>query len=425
VEILRKAENLTEAYALLDPARPLEGKWLDRFYADRPEGASITPLMEALRLDPSEDDKTIFTGHRGSGKTTELARLEQALLDTHTVVRIDVETHLNLGDVNYADLLVVLGLQVFQKAREQGLKLDGSALHDLLFWYTTHIFEEGERGKLESEVGGELNAVIAKFSMKLTTDAPYRHKMVRAEAQANLSDLLERLNALLQELRAKSGRRTMVIVDGLDRMYDRNQVRDLFCQGARALMAPRCRAIYTVPLALYHTGDFQQVRMSFTRNFALPNVKTAERDGSPCPEGREALVEMLNCRLMPGLFAPAAAERLIDSCGGLLKELIALARDAVLRARRVQGESGPVQPDDVEYAARQVRNTYRGILTEEQYRELWRLYSGGSFVNSEVARTLLHNLSLLEYDGGEAWWAVHPIVRPLLEERADEFRRMD
>jgi len=424
VELLRKAENLTEAYRLLEPDRPLEGEWLRHFYADRPDGASLTPLMDELLLDPSPDDKTLFTGHRGSGKTTELARLEERLRPTHTVVRFSVESLLNLGDVNYADLLVVLGLQVFQAARQSGIGLDEKRLHDLLFWYTTHVFEQGERGGLESEVGGELNALIARFSIKLTTDAPYRRETVRAQAQANLSDLLERLNALLDDLQGKSGRRTMVIVDGLDKMYDLNQVRDLFCQGANALIEPRCRTVYTVPLAIYHTDHFQQVRMSFTRTFALPNMKTAERDGSPCQEGREALREVLDCRLMPGLLAPEAADRLVDLCGGLLKELIALARNAVLRARRVLGEPGPAQPDDVEYAARQVRNTYRASLTDEQYCELWRLYRGGPFINSQVARDLLHNLSLLEYDGGDAWWGIHPIVRPLLEERADEFRKV-
>jgi hypothetical protein len=118
-------------------------------------------------------------------------------------------------------------------------------------------------------------------------------------------------------------------------------------------------------------------------------------------------------------------ERFYAERGGLLKELIALARNAVLHARRVRGEKGPVEAEDVAYAARQVRNTFRSILTEEQYRELWRIYSGGRFVNGEVTRDLLHNLSLLEYDGGEAWWAVHPIVRPLLEERKDESRDQD
>ena len=106
----------------------------------------------------------------------------------------------------------------------------------------------------------------------------------------------------------------------------------------------------------------------------------------------------------------------------MLKELIALARSTALHARRLRGERGPALPDDVEYAARQVRNTYRGLLTEEQYRELWRIFQGGPFVNSPLARDLLHNLSLLEYDGGDAWWAVHPIVRPLLEERADDLK---
>ena len=423
MELLRKAENLTEAYQVLVPDQPLQGEWLERFYAERPEHASIANLVDQLRsLDPRDDDKTLFTGHRGSGKTTELARLEQALEPTHTVVRLDAGRLLNIGDVDYADLLVMLGLQVFQEAKHRGMKLNEQRSNDLLFWYATRVFEEDERRRLESEVGGELDAVIAKFSLKLTTDAP-RRQTVRREAKSYLSDLLERLNALLDDLQGKTGRRTLVLVDDLDKMLDLTQVRDLFHDGASALMAPHCRVVYTVPLAIYNTNDLHQVRMSFARNFVLPNIKTVERDGSLCREGREALLKVLACRLMPGLLAPEADERLVDLSGGLLKELISLARDAVLRARRLRGEQGPVQLDDVEYAAGQLRNTYRASLTEEQYHELWRIYQGGPFTNSQVARDLLHNLSLLEYDGGKSWWGIHPIVRPLLEERADEFRQ--
>ena len=424
MEIPRRAENLSETYIVLDPERPLEGKWMDCFYAERPEEASITPLLDELQLDDSDDDKTIFTGHRGSGKTTELARLAQKLEPTHVVVPFNAESLLNLGDVDYVDLMVTLGLQVFQAARNSGVTLDEQKLDDLRFWYTTHIFEESERGNMQSEVGGELNAVIAKFSVKLTSDAPYRQKTVRTEAQANLSDLLGKLNALLDDLQAKSGRRTLVIVDGLEKMYDQNQVTDLFCQGANLLLEPHCRIVYTVPLSLFYTNDFAQVRMSFPRHFALPNVKTAERNGQPCPEGQAALRKVLDCRLMPGLFAPEATEQLVSLCGGLLKELIALARNAALRARRTRGETGPVQVDDVEYAARHLRNTYRASLTEEQYRELWDLNAGGRFANTETTQSLLHNLSLLEYNGGDAWWAVHPVVRPLLEERRDEFSKI-
>ena len=108
------------------------------------------------------------------------------------------ENLFNLGDVHYTDLLVVLGQQVFQKARDSGVKLSEDRLHDLLFWYTTHVFEKSEQGKTTSEVGGELDAVFARFNMKLVDDAPYRREIVRAQTQANLADLLERLNGLLE-----------------------------------------------------------------------------------------------------------------------------------------------------------------------------------------------------------------------------------
>ena len=50
MELLRKAENLSEAYIVLDPIHPLEGEWLEHFYAERPEEASIAPLLQALSL---------------------------------------------------------------------------------------------------------------------------------------------------------------------------------------------------------------------------------------------------------------------------------------------------------------------------------------------------------------------------------------
>ena len=99
-----QASNLQEAYAQLDPLSPLEGESMDQFYASRPAHASIDYLINELLIDPSSDDKTLFTGHRGSGKTTELARLETSLSETHTVIRFDIERRVNLGDVDYAEI---------------------------------------------------------------------------------------------------------------------------------------------------------------------------------------------------------------------------------------------------------------------------------------------------------------------------------
>lgn len=416
---LSRAQTLKEAYNLFDPLRPLEGEWLEAFYVERPQSASLQPLIEELELDERSDDKTLFSGHRGSGKTTELNRLAQALAPTHIVVRMNAESLLNLGDVDYTDLLVVMGLEVFRHAAAAGLPLKKEKLENLRFWYTTHILEENERPALESEIAATLNAGIASITARLRTNAP-RRQTVRAQAQAHLSDLLERLNNLLDELHQKAGKRILVIVDGLDKMYNLDQVRNLFLHGANALTEPRCRILYTVPISLYYTNDFQQVRLSYHRSFPLPNIKVWERDGQPCAEGQETLRELVLRRMEGKLITAEALEQLVEYSGGLLKELVSLTRASVSRARLLRGDGGPIQPDDVEYAARQVRNAYKALLTEEGYQELKRILEGGRFVNTPLAQDLLHNLSLLEYNGDGIWWAVHPNVRPLVEEWARE-----
>ena len=147
------------------------------------------------------------------------------------------------------------------------------------------------------------------------TDTPRREK-ARAEAQANLSDLLERLNDLLDDLRQNTGKRILVIVDGLDKMFDLGQVRTLFLYGANALLEPRCRAIYTIPIALYYTNDFQQVRLSFHCNYSLPNVKVRSRNGEPCPEGKNMLMEVLERRMERDLLTPEVMDLLVELSGG-------------------------------------------------------------------------------------------------------------
>jgi hypothetical protein len=410
---LKQARTLSEAYAVLDPLRSLKGEWM-KFYVERPNECSIVGLQDELQLDPSNDDKTLFTGTRGSGKTTELHRLEESLRNDHLVVFMDVEELLNLGDIQYTDLLVLLGLEVFKAARQAGFRADEGMLSQLRFWYEEHILEK-EKGALSAEVGVELNMAVAKISGQVKSDAP-RRQTIRAATQAHLSDLLGRLNNLLYELRKKVRRRILVIVDGLDKVYDLNQVRDLFLQGANALLEPACRIIYTVPFALSYTNDFQQVRLTFTRFYVLPNVKTHEAEGQIYAPGVNMLREVLHRRVDPALLTQEAVERLIEGSGGLMKELISLARSSVVVARRLRGDKGPIQAEDVGYAIQQVQNAFRAALTEEHYRELARILEGGRFVNSPVARELIHNLSLLTYDGGRIWWGVHPIVRPLVEE---------
>lgn len=415
---LRPASTLRESYRYLDPLRPLQGEWLHAFYVERPPDSRIDTLLDELQLDPSEDDKSLFSGQQGCGETTELHRLTQALQGDHVPVYVSVEDTLNLGDVHYTDLLVILGLKVFQEATRAGIPADHQKLQNLRFWYEERVLERDERQKWQAEIAANVNVGVVGFGARLAQESPFRQR-VRAQTEANLSDLLERLNDLLTDMRQRFDRRILIVVDGLDKIYNLDQASRLFLHGANALVAPTCRVIYTVPYPLFYRDDFQQVRQQFHRNFLLPNVKTKERNGALYEPGREMLEQVILKRMEEKLIEREALDALVDSSGGLLRELVRMGRLAIISARRRGNER--ITREDAAWALREVQNTFRRILKIEDYQHLWRVYETKRLdeVPSQAANRLLHNMSVLEYNG-ETWWDLHPAVRGLLEGRPRE-----
>jgi len=414
MEGLNSASTLEEAYRYLDPLRPLRDEWFDAFYVPRPEGSGTERLLDELLLDDSEDDKTLFSAQQGAGESTELYRLTRELEDSHICIFFNAEEALNLGDVQYTDVLVMLGLQVYREAQAQGIRADEKEAKDLLYWYEERILEQDEKDRLRSEVSADVSLGVVRFGGRLTKDPKVREE-VRAKAEATLSDLLERLNRLILSLRKRFRRRILVVVDGLDKVYEVGKASELFLYGANALLAPACRVIYTVPFPLFYSPDFQQVRMAFHRAFLLPNVKTQEQDGNPWAPGRKMLEQVFARRAANDLITPEALEKLVEASGGLLRELLRLARSAVISARRRRHNR--ISTEDINSALREVKNTFRRILKTEDYTQLWKVKESRHLQDLPlpVANRLLHNLSILEYNG-EIRWDVHPAVRELLEE---------
>jgi hypothetical protein len=52
---------------------------------------------------------------------------------------MDVGELLNLGDIQYTDLLVLLGLAVFRVARQAGFGANEKMVAELRFWYVASL----------------------------------------------------------------------------------------------------------------------------------------------------------------------------------------------------------------------------------------------------------------------------------------------
>ena len=89
---------------------------LRNFYVER-DNSPVNQLVSLLEM---EDDpaKFLLAGHRGGGKTTELRRLQQELTDDYTVIWIDTQTALDRYNIGYAEVIVLIGLEIARQAIE-------------------------------------------------------------------------------------------------------------------------------------------------------------------------------------------------------------------------------------------------------------------------------------------------------------------
>ena len=385
---------------------------LDEFFVSR--SASPSKYVKVLISQSQAQEKFLFTGHRGSGKSTELAKLVVDLLQSTEPfffpVNYSVKSVLNLFDLTYVDVLLSIGLQLFEKVVQQNMQVSQTVLTNILN-FTKTLSTEVQMGiAAQAETGLEIGLYATKLSTKLRVEDSTR-LTVRETLSHRISDLLENIDLLVREIERTTHRRTVIIVEDLDKT-DLGVAKKLFYEYASSLLSPQVRIIYTFPTALRHDNDFMQVGSNFSNTFIFPNLKLDQFDGTPDTIGRAQLREMITRRVEAQLFDNEALDELVQSSSGLPRELLALGRRACLDAL-VQGKTR-IQIDQVKLAVGAKRRDYQTLLTTEQLDLLSEIKTTRRIKNDGAHQALLHNLSVLEYRNETVWYDVNAIVKALL-----------
>ncbi|MEW6388114.1 MAG: P-loop NTPase fold protein [Thermodesulfobacteriota bacterium] len=407
-----KAKNLRDALNILEPEKSLQtAEELRDYFVERP----FSPIEELVILlnETADPHKILFTGHRGSGKSTELFKLATEVHEKFFTINYSIMSKLNLYDLKYVDVLFSLGLELVGEAINQKLPIKESVLNHFLN-FTKEITKEVEVGVYKkAEVGGRLNFIVAKLSGKLSTEDRTR-TIIREKISPRLSDLIENISFISKEMERVTQRKILFIIDHLDKV-DLDTAKHLFFAHANALLAPPISIIYTFPTALRFDNDFIQISNYFPSTFVLPNIKTTKREGRTAEKkGLNLLQEILSKRVEKNLYSPNAMLKLAKYSGGIPRELIVLGRMACLEA--MKSNKAVIDQEAVEQAARSKRRDYQVLLSQDQLKLLKKVRDSQKVDNDAAHRELLHNLSVLEYRDGDVWYDVHPIIEPLLSE---------
>ncbi|MBL8190192.1 MAG: ATP-binding protein [Acidobacteria bacterium] len=419
--------TVDDAYSACHPDIPLQPG--DKRFVDLTKARGIRSNIakkianKIKHAEPGRYHHQLVSGHRGCGKSTELFQLQDQLRkDGYFVVYFDVEDVLDLADIRYQDVLVAITKAIEKELSDAKIEIDAGLRENLDQWFAEKILiseqkVEGE-ASLKTEFGIDSKLPLLARALAMVTShlkaSSNRRSEIRRRLDNELGDFIERLNVFIGNARnlARDGNfhDLVVIVDGLEKMHYREEDGTsnqavLFIRHADQLKSPDCHIIYTLPIFLAFN-----VNLGHAYSDELVILPMVNQNNE---EGINALHQVVSSRVaIEDVFEnPASVNQLIAMCGGSVRDL--------LRLVRLSADNFPdkISDDDVEDAIRRMAKEFDRILRDEDLPTLARI-SKTQRLSGEQSENRLLNLRLVhEYENGERWADVHPMVRKLTRMR--------
>ncbi|MEH2048126.1 P-loop NTPase fold protein [Nostoc sp.] len=439
--------DLREFYQASDPSRTLfvnnssDGKYYIDFSSVR-GGDILGKLKQKITFfKPNEPTCTLFTGHIGCGKSTELLRLQAELekLDFH-VVYFESSDDLEMTDVDIADVLLAIARRVSQSLDKITLETPNK-FNELLQGAWKVLNSEVTAGKVKLPMVGDvgLSADKDKFSLsvgigeitaKMKNDPALREKLNQYLAPQK-TKLLEAINQELLEpaiakLKQQGKKGLVVIVDNLDRIdnrakpWGRPQQEYLFVDQGEFLTRLNCHLLYTMPLALKFSNDYGMLTQRFPEDpKVLPMVPIQKTDGSVHTQGMALMQQMILARAFPDLpeqerlnniteiFDSAASlERLCKMSGGHVRDVLRLLNTWIMEEMSL-----PLTRETLEQVIRSRRNEIMLPISDEEWQLLRHVKERKKVSDDHGYQKLIRSRFVFEYrDGSESWFDVNPIL---------------
>jgi hypothetical protein len=402
----------------------------DRFYVEIWEHSGHDPVARLAKHIKWTENQSLqlFSGFLGSGKTTQLRRLQRELSERgYLVVYADAATYLNLSEpIEVEELLITL-------AGALSDNID-PALHRESYWQRLVNYLGTTEVNLQQLT---FKHTAAEFKAELKTSPTFRQR-VRQAIQSQLPEVRRQMDAFIQEVvkavrDRNPAQRVVFLFDSLEKLRGSpsneaevmHSVERLFGQYMGVLRLPSIHCVYSVPAFIrFLVTDCELV--------LIPTIKLWKKrelgqvDEVPHEPGRQILRELVARRFGDhaigrifgdpgddGLRSPF--ESLITASGGALVDLFRLFREALLAAHSL-----PISDRVALQAIATMRNDFR--TTIEDARWLRKIHTEQA-ADPETARAvdILRYMRLLDthlvlfFKNDADWYDSHPLVREEVE----------
>lgn len=421
----QRRERFREYMRKLNPTAPARLTIDSGWVVENLDGSQFKALVARAELEPSSQQ--LVVGATGSGKTTALLLAEKWLEQQGQTLSlyIDISSETNLTAINSGTLLASFGLHLARAFSSKGFEDDLDEANKTALNNSTSEIERFAFGTEKSVwvpsktaadylSGGAID--IREFRAPMIGIGHYVKegvpgKLLPPTASGLLRDIQEiqkSLEAFIKAIQARS-LDIVAIFDGLDRLPTPDRFWSVVDQDFRALRQMRVGVMAAAPQSVLY-GQGRAVSEHFDRVHQI-------RALSPDPEAGGYLKSVLSHRGGTDLLGPDVIDLICRGSGGVLRDLITLARDAG-EAAYIEGAEQILVPHATG-AIRQMGESYLRGLGPEQIGILWRLKNERSFdVAASPNVELLVTGRVLEYSATD--FRVHPALEQVLPKQGSK-----
>jgi Cdc6-like AAA superfamily ATPase len=410
---------------------PLEGEDIEKYYVDLSavrKTSAVDGVSTILDFQEAANFSTIlFTGHRGSGKSTELKRIQKLWEQSYHVIYLEVNEETDINDANYTDLYLIVIKQVEFALRKLGLNFDQRLLNSFENWFKEITKENEESVEKSVNVDAEASLeggapFIAKLMVKLLAQIKGSDKQkttIRQILEKDISRLKADINLLLDDAYVKLRKKYpefkgfLIIFDNLDRIPP-GVADHLFFDYAAQLQELHCTIIYTVPISVLCSPKNPLSLFNGNPHIVpMVNIYQLDRNIRNLEYnllGLDAIASLVEKRVDIDAVFNSRAEllELAKASGGHVRQLMQMMRSACQTASTKKHPK--ILSDDVIYAIKQQQFSFERFIPNDHYPLLVQVCIKKDVSKDDIGQLMLFNTSVLEYNGDNRWNYPNPVV---------------
>jgi energy-coupling factor transporter ATP-binding protein EcfA2 len=360
------------------------------FYIEEPDHSVTHQLFKRISL--KANSKNLLLGGIGSGKTTQLLKIEQLLKNTDIYPHyVDITKHLNLNSYNLSEpiqgniLSAIFGLELIELLRPL-VHIDGgmqNLIKNYAYGTTEAIGYHHPSGVVKERIG--------------VLPAP--------RTAENNAEISQALTYLVDLFKSHLSKEIFFLLDGLDRVLDTEK----FIQLASSdIVNSKIGFMLVGPVSLLYS----QFTDSIDNHFNYIEYRTSF-DIKDDLKSYEFFKKIITSRSIKDFFNEEALEMLINSSGGVLRDLINLTQVSIQEAYLSDAET--VATSHIEIAVRSIGRSKLLGLDSTNIKFLERMTRVGTPMAPKTLEeiALLAEGRFLEYKYPKRRFATHPVLKEL------------